>query len=158
MRATSVRRGARRTVDIDEPHDRAAGEDLTDTREGDLAAVEAFLVSAAAAATAMVVEGEPGIGKTTVWRAAVERARGRGFRLFCSRPAAAEAKLSFAGLGDLLAEVGDDVLASLPPPQERALQAALLRRPPHRPAAGADRGSAARGGLPRPVKQLASQR
>jgi DNA-binding NarL/FixJ family response regulator len=53
-----------------------------------------------------------------------------------TRASDAEAELSFAGLIDLCEDVGDDVLAALPGPQCRALQAALLRTDPdgHAPA------------------------
>jgi hypothetical protein len=43
---------------------------------------------------AIVLQGEPGIGKTTLWAAAIGRARQRGFRVLSCRPSAAEARLS----------------------------------------------------------------
>jgi DNA-binding CsgD family transcriptional regulator len=43
------------------------------------------------------------------------------------RPSQSEAKLSFAGLGDLFETVPDALLHALPRPQQRALDAALLR-------------------------------
>jgi DNA-binding CsgD family transcriptional regulator len=76
----------------------------------------------------LAIVGEPGIGKTTVWREAVERARATDSRLLLARPAEAEAKLSFAGLADLLADVPEDYFAALPEPQRRGIDAALLRR------------------------------
>ena len=52
-----------------------------------------------------------------------------------------EAKLAFAGLADLLADVPDELLARLPEPQRVGLDAALLRaasaRPPERRVVGA---------------------
>ncbi len=45
-------------------------------------------------------------------------------------PAEAEARLSYASLGDLLVEVGQDLFATLPAPQRRALDVALLRTDP----------------------------
>ena len=74
----------------------------------------------------LVLEGEAGIGKTTVWVAGVELACERGLRILSSRPAEAEQALAFAGLGDLLEETLDDVLPALPPPRRRALEIALL--------------------------------
>ena len=47
-----------------------------------------------------------------------------------ARPAEAEALLSYAALGDLLAPVLDDALADLPRPQRRALEVALLLADP----------------------------
>jgi len=78
----------------------------------------------------VVVEGEPGIGKTTVWQAAVRRAEERETRVLASRPGASEARLTFVGLTDLLSGVGDEVLDELPAPQRRALDVALLRADP----------------------------
>ena len=75
---------------------------------------------------ALVLTGEAGVGKTTLWRAGIEAARERSFRARTASPTAAEASMSFAALGDLLAERVDDVLAALPPPQRRALEVALL--------------------------------
>ena len=47
------------------------------------------------------------------------------------RPVEAEIALPFAALGDLLEDVGDDVLARLPEPQRDALEVALLRSEAH---------------------------
>ena len=55
-----------------------------------------------------MLEGEPGIGKTTLWLAGIGQARQRGFRVLLCRPSAAEAQLSYASLADLLADVDDD--------------------------------------------------
>jgi DNA-binding CsgD family transcriptional regulator len=94
-------------------------------RETELAAITGFL-EAEAYACAVVIEGEPGIGKTTVWQAAVEAAASRGSRVLCGGPAVSEAKLAFSSLADLLGPALEDVLAELPPPQRRALEVALL--------------------------------
>lgn len=95
-------------------------------REEELAAVREFLAAEAVAPAALLIEGEAGIGKTTLWRAGAEWARERGMRVLSGRPAEAEKKLSFATLGDLLASALDDLLPTLPPPQRRALEIALL--------------------------------
>ena len=47
-------------------------------REQELAAVAAFLDEAGELPAALVLEGEAGIGKSTLWRAGVEHARERG--------------------------------------------------------------------------------
>ena len=77
--------------------------------------------------TALVIEGEAGIGKTTVWLAAVRAAESRALRVLKARPAEREAKLSYAALADLVGAAFDETRAMLPPVQERALGAALLR-------------------------------
>ena len=58
---------------------------------------------------ALVVDGEAGIGKTTIWREALARASSRPFRLLVARPAEAEADLSYAALTDLVAEAYEEV-------------------------------------------------
>src|SRR5262245_15613943 len=50
-----------------------------------------------------------------------------GFRVPTTRGSESEARLSYAGLGDLLTDVPDDAFADLPPPQRHALETALLR-------------------------------
>ena len=93
-------------------------------RDEELAAVAAFLDGDLPAA--LVLAGEAGIGKTTVWRAGLGHARERGVRVLDCRPAESEARLSFAGLTDLLEPVLGAVLGALPSIQRRALEAALL--------------------------------
>ena len=59
----------------------------------------------AAEPAALVVEGEAGIGKTTVWLEAVRLGEARAFRVLQARPAESEARLSYAALADLLGDV-----------------------------------------------------
>jgi DNA-binding CsgD family transcriptional regulator len=80
----------------------------------------------------LVFAGEPGIGKTTVWQDAVDKARASSFVVLVARPVEAEAGLAFAGLSDLFEPLGDVVLAGLAEPQRRALEVALLRADPGR--------------------------
>jgi DNA-binding NarL/FixJ family response regulator len=108
-------------------------------RESELRAVETLLRSERPRAVAIV--GEPGIGKTTLWQAAVEHARAQGARVLIARPTESEARLAFAGLADLLADVPDELFARLPEPQRVGIDVALLRaasaRPPERRVVGA---------------------
>ncbi|HEY2219402.1 MAG TPA: AAA family ATPase, partial [Gaiellaceae bacterium] len=101
-------------------------------RESELGAVETLLRSERPRAVAIV--GEPGIGKTTLWQAAVEHARAQGSRVLIARPTESEARLAFAGLADLLADVPDELFARLPEPQRVGLDVALLRAASTRPA------------------------
>jgi AAA ATPase domain len=80
----------------------------------------------------LVLEGAAGIGKSTLWGAAVSAAREEGMRVLMSRPAEAEQGLAYAGIGDLLEGVLDDVLPELPHPRRSALQVALLLEESHR--------------------------
>ena len=102
-------------------------EDAIVGREAELSAVERFLDSVPTGPVALVIEGEAGIGKTTVFAEGLRAADARGFRVLQARPAESEAKLSYAALADLVGEIFDDTRAALPPVQERALAAALLR-------------------------------
>ncbi len=95
-------------------------------REVELASIDAFLERPAEGAVALVLEGEAGIGKSTLWLAGVEATRERGFRVLVSRPAEAERGLIHAGLGDLFENVLESVLPALPAPRRHALEVALL--------------------------------
>ncbi len=81
---------------------------MTDVEDTSAAsgAVTDFLASAAIDPSALLVDGEPGIGKTNLWLAAVQEARRRGFHVMSARPAASESVLAYAALADLLAGVG----------------------------------------------------
>ncbi len=96
-------------------------------REAELVKLDELLVGARGGLRVLVLEGEPGIGKTTVWREGIERAAASGFRVLSCRAAQTESRLSFGGLSDLLAPVEEQAFAELPAPQRRALQIALLR-------------------------------
>lgn len=107
---------------------RSLGEmsDVVVGRDEELGIVHAFLEPASGVPRALLLEGEAGIGKSTLWLAGVECARERGFRVLVSRPAEAERGLAYAGLGDLLEGVLDEVLPALPAPRRKALEVALL--------------------------------
>jgi DNA-binding NarL/FixJ family response regulator len=92
-------------------------------RDAELAAVKHFLESVSEGPSALILEGPAGIGKTTLWHTGVSFARARGHRVLSCRAAEAEARLSYAALGDLF----DFELPEVPAPQRRALDAALLR-------------------------------
>jgi DNA-binding CsgD family transcriptional regulator len=100
------------------------------SREAEVASVRGFIAATheGEGPAALVLEGEAGIGKSTLWLAGVEHARERGLRVVSSRPAESEYGLAYAGLGDMFDGVLDDVLPSLPSPRRRALEIAMLRR------------------------------
>lgn len=99
-------------------------------RATELESIGAFVERSKSGPADLVIEGEAGIGKTTVWREALRLAENCGIRVLSCRGAETEAKLSFAGLADLLEPVPDEALDSLPGPQRRALDVALLRTDP----------------------------
>lgn len=99
-------------------------------RSAELDAIDRFLDRLAGAPAAVLFEGVPGIGKTTVWRQALARAAARSFTVLPCRPVEAETKLAFASLADLLEPVAEAVLPGLPEPQRLALEVALMRASP----------------------------
>jgi len=96
-------------------------------REDELASVAAFVDEARDGPVALVLDGEAGIGKSTLWLAGVEHARTLGLGVLSARPAEAERSLAYVGLGDMFEDVLDDVLPALTPPRRRALEIAMLR-------------------------------
>lgn len=98
-------------------------------RDDELRSLQAFLDRPAAAGlAAFVLEGDAGIGKTTLWLAGLEAARERGLRVLFARPTEGELGVAHAGLGDLLEDALGDVLPELASPRRRALEIALLVR------------------------------
>ena len=95
-------------------------------REAELATLTSFLEARAALPGGAIIEGAAGAGKTTLWRAAVERAADLGFIVLSCRPAGAEVQLSLAALSDLFEPQLARTLPALPAPQRRALEIALL--------------------------------
>jgi DNA-binding CsgD family transcriptional regulator len=95
-------------------------------RAGELLTLEGFLERSRAEPAGLVIAGEPGIGKTILWRVCVGRARESFSRVLSCRAAEAEATLSFAAIADLLGETLEDALAGLTAPRRRALEVALL--------------------------------
>lgn len=104
-------------------------------REVELQLVRDFLADAGWKPCGLHLHGETGIGKSTVWQAALSEAESLGYRVVSTRPTEAEAQLPFAGLNDLFGDLLDDVQPDLPAPQRLALEIALLRAAPgdHRP-------------------------
>ena len=97
-------------------------------RTEELAAVERLFTQAPKGPGILMLEGIAGIGKTTLWLRGLEVAREHGFRVLSCRPSPAETPLAFSALGDLLGELGEEMLRRLPPPQRRALEIGLLLR------------------------------
>jgi ATP/maltotriose-dependent transcriptional regulator MalT len=97
-------------------------------RAAELEAVDRLVGRLADGPAALVLEGLPGIGKTTVWRRVF--ACSDGAIVLSCRPVEAEAKLAFASLADLLEPVAQAAIARLPEPQRIALDVALMRASP----------------------------
>lgn len=101
-------------------------------RERELDALRTFLSPADGAST-LVLHGEAGTGKTTLWLAGAELAEAEDWLVLRSRPVEAEATLALAGIADLLEDVRHTALPALPEPQRQALAAALLLEPGEAP-------------------------
>ncbi len=99
-------------------------------RDDELAALSGVLDDPGGFPIGVVIEGEAGIGKTTLWEYGVRAARMHGYEVLSCRPAAAETEFSFAGLGDLLERRLVRAISPLPAPQRRVLRAALLIEEP----------------------------
>jgi hypothetical protein len=86
-----------------------------------------FLRSAAERTSGFVIEGEAGIGKTTLWLTAQDEARARGFEVLSARVGETESVLAYAAIADLLGDVDPAILGRLPPVQRLAVDRVLLR-------------------------------
>ena len=95
-------------------------------RPAELRAVDELLRAAASEPAGLVLTGDAGIGKTTVWLNGLERATAAGYRVLSTRIAATETVLAYAGLAALLDTVTEHALDSLPPPQRLAIDRVLL--------------------------------
>jgi DNA-binding CsgD family transcriptional regulator len=99
-------------------------------RRAELDAARQFLGDLSNGPAHLVYEGPAGIGKSTVWAAALGLARNEVSAVLVTRPSTGDTAVPWAGLSDLLGSVGPDTLASLPEPQRRAIEIALSRREP----------------------------
>jgi DNA-binding CsgD family transcriptional regulator len=99
-------------------------------REEELGSIDAFLDRLEDGPAALVLAGEPGIGKTILWEAGVARAGKRACRVLSCRGVEAEASFAFAGLSELVAGVLDEAAPALASPRRRALEVALLLAEP----------------------------
>lgn len=98
-----------------------------ESRPAERRTIAGFLTSATSEPSALLIEGEPGIGKTTLWLTALELARDEGVRVLSARAAAAESVLAYTALADLLDGVPASAWADLPEPQRLAVDQVLLR-------------------------------
>ena len=97
-------------------------------RDAELEMVRSVLTSLPGGPRALLLEGQAGIGKTALWRAALAEAGANDIRVLSCVADQAEAGLAFVGLGDLVRDVLDHVRVGLSDPQREALEMALLER------------------------------
>ena len=60
--------------------------------------LDGFLADRSAEPRSLLIEGAPGIGKTTLFRALLDTARGQGYAVALCQPTQSELDLSYAGL------------------------------------------------------------
>ena len=94
----------------------------------DLAAI--FVAAAASGPAVLEIDGEPGIGKTTLFRYTVDLARLGGSTVLECSPTQAESAMSYVGLTDMLRNLPDSAFDDLPAPQRHSLEVATLRATP----------------------------
>jgi DNA-binding CsgD family transcriptional regulator len=99
-------------------------------RETELGRVGRFLDDLTGRSLVLVLEGEPGIGKTTLWSSGLAMARARQIEVLACRAVESETPLAFSALADLLQAIPTAAFSALPGPQRRALDIALLRTGP----------------------------
>jgi DNA-binding CsgD family transcriptional regulator len=92
--------------------------------------VDQFLAGPLAGSRALLIEGEPGIGKTTLLRELLAIARERDHAVLLCRPSRSEMDLSYAGLVELLGGLDDAAIDGLPGPQARVLRMVLREEEP----------------------------
>jgi hypothetical protein len=97
-------------------------------RERDLAAI--FVAASASGPAVLRIDGEAGIGKTTLLRYAVDLARLGGSTVLECSPTQAESAMSYVGLTDMLRNLPEATFDALPTPQRHSLEVATLRTAP----------------------------
>ncbi|OBI05066.1 hypothetical protein A5715_03980, partial [Mycolicibacter heraklionensis] len=88
--------------------------------------MSAFLEAALIEPATLLVEGEAGIGKSTLLWDAAARAVERGYRVLSAAGAPTEVRYAYTAVADLLGGVDAEVLAGLPDQQRAAVDRVLL--------------------------------
>jgi DNA-binding CsgD family transcriptional regulator len=96
-------------------------------RDAEMARISKFLDELPLGPRVLLVEGESGIGKTTLLKQAHEAAVKLGITVLSAYPVESEVPLEFAGLTDLLETVPEAIVDGLPEPQRQAVRQAVLR-------------------------------
>lgn len=81
---------------------------------------------------ALLLTGESGIGKSTIWTEGVRSAKANGLRVLAATAVEAESTMPYVVLGDLLSPVLDESAPDLLGEQREALDVVLMRASPKR--------------------------
>jgi predicted ATPase len=96
-------------------------------RDAETARISKFLDELPLGPRVLLIEGESGIGKTTLLKQARDAAVKLGITVLSAYPVESEVPLEFAGLTDLLETVPEAIVDGLPGPQRQAVRQAVLR-------------------------------
>lgn len=94
-------------------------------RTAEVAVLDALLADPVPEPRSVLVEGPPGIGKTTLLGGVTESAHRQHVVVARCRPSRSEMDLSYAGLVGLLGDLGPELVDALPAPQARVLRTIL---------------------------------
>jgi DNA-binding CsgD family transcriptional regulator len=100
-------------------------------RDDELGLLRDFVSALAQGSRAMCIRGEPGIGKTTLWRAAIEAGNAAAVFVLQARCVEAELPLAFVGLSDLVQDGFATVADELMDHDRVALAVAVGLEAPH---------------------------
>jgi DNA-binding CsgD family transcriptional regulator/tetratricopeptide (TPR) repeat protein len=101
-------------------------------REAETARIGSFLRELPKGSCVLLLEGEAGIGKTTLLEYGRKAALELDLFVLSARPVETEMALAYAGLADLLEPIPQSLVDTLPPPQRQAIRQAVLRMEPAR--------------------------
>jgi DNA-binding CsgD family transcriptional regulator len=107
-------------------------------RDGEAARISGFLRAVPRGPRVLLIEGEAGIGKTTLLQEGRDTAVQLGSTVLSAYPVESEVPLEFAGLADLLETVPAALVDELPGPQRQAVRQAVFRTEPALRAESAD--------------------
>jgi DNA-binding CsgD family transcriptional regulator len=96
-------------------------------RSEESASIEMFFDQLPGGSLCLLLEGEVGIGKTTLLNWAKVAAGDRGYRVLSASPVESEVPWEFAALADLLEGVRQAIVDELPEPQRQAIGIAVFR-------------------------------
>jgi DNA-binding CsgD family transcriptional regulator len=91
-------------------------------RTEEIGILDGFLADELAEPRSLLIDGAPGIGKTTLLRALLGMAHDRDYAVALCQPTRSEVELSYAALVGLLGDLGLEAVDTLPAPQARVLR------------------------------------